>query len=69
MEQINYKAILEQLQAADPTFEKLGVIPVFYSFAICIIMSFLVRFFYIRYSNSIAGKLNLGNVLPILSSM
>lgn len=69
MEQINYKAILEQLQAADPTFEKLGVIPVFYSFAICIIMSFLVRFFYIRYSNSIAGKLNLGNVLPILSSI
>ena len=69
MEQINYKAILEQLQAADPTFEKLGVIPVFYSFVICIIMSFVVRYFYIRYSNSIAGKLNLGNILPILSSI
>ncbi len=69
MEQINYKSILEQLQAADPTFERLGVIPVFYSFVICIIISFIVRYFYIRYSNSIAGKLNLGNILPILSSI
>lgn len=69
MEQINYKSILEQLQAADPTFERLGVIPVFYSFVVCIIMSFIVRYFYIRYSNSIAGKLNLGNILPILSSI
>ena len=38
MEQINYRSILEQLQAADPTFERLGVVPVFYSFVVCIIM-------------------------------
>jgi len=69
MDQINYKNILEQLQASDPTFERLGVIPVFYSFIICIIISFIVRYFYIRYSNSVAGKLNLGNILPILSSI
>ena len=69
MDQINYKNILEQLQASDPTFETLGVIPVFYSFIICIIISFIVRYFYIRYSNSVAGKLNLGNILPILSSI
>ena len=69
MEQINYRSILEQLQSADPTFERLGVVPVFYSFVVCIIISFIVRYFYIRYSNSIAGKLNLGNILPILSSI
>ena len=30
---------------------------------------FLVRFFYIKYSNSAVGKLNLGNIIPILSSI
>ena len=69
MDHINYKNILELLQASDPSFERLGVILVFYSFIICIIISFIVRYFYIRYSNSVAGKLNLGNILPILSSI
>ena len=69
MEKINYKNIIEQLQASDPTFSRLEVLPVFYSFFICVIISFIVRFFYIRYSNSAVGKLNLGNILPILSSI
>ena len=61
--------IIQEFQIADPTFTRMEFIPVFYSFFMCLLASFVVRFFYIRYANSIAGKLNLGNILPILSAV
>lgn len=63
------KSLIDTVQISDPSFTKLEIIPSFYSFAICVLISFLVRFFYIKYSNSAVGKLNLGNIIPILSSI
>jgi len=63
------KQLIDTVQTSDPSFTKLEIIPSFYSFMVCILISFLVRFFYIRYSNSAVGKLNLGNIIPILSSI
>ena len=69
MDNLDVKNILQQFQIADPTFTRMEFGPVFYSFFMCLLASFFVRFFYIRYANSIAGKLNLGNILPVLSSI
>ena len=63
------KSLIDTVQISDPSFTKLEIIPSFYSFVICVLISFLVRFFYIKYSNSAVGKLNLGNIIPILSSI
>ncbi len=63
------KQLIDTVQTSDPSFTKLEIIPSFYSFIVCILISFLVRFFYIKYSNSAVGKLNLGNIIPILSSI
>jgi hypothetical protein len=69
MENIDIKNILQDFQIVDPTFTRMEIIPVFYSFFMCVLTSFILRFFYIKYANSIAGKINVGNVLPILSSI
>ncbi len=60
---------LEQAQFTDPTFSRLELFPVLYSFVVCVLLAFLVRHFYIRFSTSIAGKMNVGNVLPLLASI
>ena len=61
--------LLQYTNFVDSSFTRMEIFPVFYSFVMCVFASFVVRFFYIRYSNSIAGKLNLGNILPILASI
>jgi hypothetical protein len=48
---------------------QMDVIPTLLNFAICLIMAFIVRSFYIRRSFSLTGKHHVGSVLPILSAI
>ncbi len=47
----------------------LDVIPTLYSFVLCVIMSFIVRDFYIKRSFSLTGKMHIGSIIPVLSSV
>ena len=69
MEDTNIRNFLDQAQFIDPTFSRLELFPVLYSFFVCVLLAFLVRYFYIRFSTSVAGKMNIGNVLPLLASI
>tara|TARA_Y100001970_G_C14176129_1_gene827074 strand:+ start:1013 stop:1711 length:699 start_codon:yes stop_codon:yes gene_type:complete len=69
MEETNVRNFLNQAQFIDPTFSRLELFPVIYSFIVCVLLAFLVRYFYIRFSTSVAGKINVGNVLPLLASI
>ncbi|MDC0485280.1 DUF4956 domain-containing protein [Gammaproteobacteria bacterium] len=69
MEESNIRNFIEQAEFIDPTFSRLELFPVLYSFFVCVSLSFLVRYFYISYSTSVAGKMNIGNVLPLLASI
>ncbi len=69
MEESNIRNFLNQAQFIDPTFSRLELFPVIYSFVVCVSLAFLVRYFYIRFSTSVAGKINVGNVLPLLASI
>jgi len=54
----------------DNSLNNVNEIPLFttlFSFVICIIMSFILRDFYIRRSFSLNSKSHIGNILPILS--
>tara|TARA_B100000787_G_scaffold163102_1_gene144433 strand:- start:15 stop:680 length:666 start_codon:yes stop_codon:yes gene_type:complete len=44
-------------------------LPTIFSFSLCILMSFLLRSFYIRRSFSLTGKNHIGSILPILSTV
>tara|TARA_B100000965_G_C19559352_1_gene743758 strand:- start:536 stop:1234 length:699 start_codon:yes stop_codon:yes gene_type:complete len=61
--------IFSQLSLADPLSSRLDIFPTLFAFVVCLLISFLVRSFYIKFGNSIAGKLNLGNIIPILSAI
>lgn len=39
------------------------------NFLLCFIVSMIVRSYYVKYSNSLTGKLHVGSILPILSSV
>ena len=39
------------------------------SFACCMCMSFIIKFFYLKHSISLTGKLHIGSILPILSGI
>ena len=69
MNNLNPENLLGQLNITDPLSSSVELFPTLFSFIICVLISFLVRSFYIRYGNSVAGKLNLGNIIPILSSI
>ena len=48
---------------------QIGIIPTLYSFFICILLSFVLREFYIRRSFSLTGKAHIGSIIPILSAV
>lgn len=52
-----------------PNMSQLELIPTLFSFFICVIMSFIVRDFYIRRSFSLTGKMHIGSIIPVLSSV
>jgi hypothetical protein len=52
-----------------PEFSQLELIPTLFSFFMCILMSFIIREFYIRRSFSLTGKMHIGSIIPILSAV
>jgi len=70
MEEPTINNLIEKLQMpANEALSRMEALPVLFSFVVCISLAFVVRYFYIRHSSSIAGKLNIGNILPILSGI
>ena len=52
-----------------PQMSQVELVPTMFSFAICVIMAFLVRDFYIRRSFSLTGKAHIGSIIPLLSAI
>jgi len=52
-----------------PSFNQVHLIPTIFNFIICVLMSFVTREVYIRRSYSLTGKMHLGSILPILSTV
>jgi hypothetical protein len=48
---------------------QLDLIPMLFSFSMCVLMSFIVRDFYIKRSFSLSGKMHIGSIIPILSAV
>ena len=53
----------------NPNMTQLDLIPTLFSFSMCIIMSFIVRDFYIKRSFSLTGKMHIGSIIPVLSAV
>lgn len=45
------------------------ILPTLFSFVACVVMSFIVRDLYIRRSFSLTGKMHIGSIIPVLSSV
>ena len=60
---LNIQALL------NPNFTQLDLIPTLFSFLMCVIMSFILRDFYIRRSFSLSGKMHIGSIIPVLSTV
>ena len=52
-----------------PNMTRVELIPTLFSFIMCVIMSFIVRDFYIRRSFSLTGKMHIGSIIPVLSTV
>ena len=50
-------------------FAELDLFSVIFNFIMCVLMSFIARLFYIKYSTSLTGKHHIGTVIPILSTI
>ena len=45
------------------------LLPTLFGFSMCVIMSFIVRDFYIKRSFSLTGKMHIGSIIPVLSAV
>jgi hypothetical protein len=61
--------LLDINELVTPDMVQLDLIPTLFSFAMCVIMSFIVRDFYIKRSFSLSGKMHIGSIIPILSAV
>jgi uncharacterized membrane protein YhiD involved in acid resistance len=61
--------LLDINELITPNMVQLDLIPTLFSFAMCVIMSFIVRDFYIKRSFSLTGKMHIGSIIPILSAV
>ena len=52
-----------------PNLTQVELIPTLFNFFMCLLMSVIVRDFYIRRSFSLSGKMHIGSILPILSGV
>ena len=50
-------------------FAELDLFSIIFNFIMCVLMSFIARLFYIKYSTSLTGKHHIGTVIPILSTI
>ncbi len=48
---------------------ELDILPTLFNFAVCMVMSFIVRSVYIHRSFSLTGKMHIGSILPVLSAV
>ena len=48
---------------------QLSLMTTLFNFIICVIVAFIIRAFYIRYSHSLTGKNHISSVIPILSAV
>ena len=53
----------------NPNIAQLDIIPTLFSFFICVLMSFIVRDVYIKRSFSLTGKMHIGSIIPVLSTV
>ena len=53
----------------NPNITQLDLIPTLFSFSMCVLMSFILRDFYIRRSFSLTGKMHIGSIIPVLSAV
>ena len=61
--------LLDINQLINPNIAQLDIIPTLFSFVICVLMSFIVRDFYIKRSFSLTGKMHIVSIIPILSTV
>ena len=61
--------VLDINQLINPNMAQLDLIPMLFSFSMCVLMSFIVRDFYIKRSFSLSGKMHIGSIIPILSAV
>ena len=52
-----------------PNISQVDLIPTLFSFFMCVVMSFIVRDFYIKRSFSLTGKMHIGSIIPVLSTV
>jgi hypothetical protein len=67
------KVILDDVESLNelvvPNMSQLDLLPTLFSFIVCVVMSFIVRDFYARRFYSLTGKMHIGSIIPILSSV
>lgn len=56
-------------QLLNPNIAKLDLIPTLFSFLLCVLMSFILRDFYQKRSFSLSGKMHIGSIIPVLSTV
>jgi uncharacterized membrane protein YhiD involved in acid resistance len=61
--------LIDISELVTPSMTQLDLIPTLFSFIMCILMSFIVRDFYIRRSFSLTGKMHIGSIIPVLSAV
>ena len=59
---------MKELLLSSDVFQ-VEIVPTLFSFTLCVLMSFILRYFYIRRSYSLTGKSHIGSILPILSTV
>lgn len=52
-----------------PESTQLDLLQTLFNFSICILMAFILRYFYISRSFSLTGKLHIGSIIPVLSAV
>jgi hypothetical protein len=61
--------IIDLNKLLNPNIVELNIVSTLFSFFLCLLVSFIVRDFYIRRSFSLTGKAHIGSIIPILSSI
>ena len=58
---------LDLANSLDISAEQIDIPFTLLNFLISLIVSLVVRYFYVNYSTSLSGKLHIGSIIPILS--
>jgi hypothetical protein len=69
LKKYNMNEIINLNEFITPNMTQLDLIPTLFSFVMCVIMSFIVRDFYIKRSFSLTGKMHIGSIIPVLSAV